>query len=483
MARVGNAPATLFPHSVWLTDGGPRSLFRDQRPDDVGESQYEMGRIWDAGGVDEAHAWIARISRLFGDGSYDLLFKARNWAPIPEPDSVRGYVEYVPRPDGSLWLVATRFADRPDGVPTNYFSAWSSEGKPLKVNLPGSDMYLGATAADGELVAHELRKGKLVLLRWSPKKPVDDLIADPGPFSSEEDRYEPGVLRMRVGTRRTYLLTPKQKSGRRIQYYDGEKVSPSPLNDAPGRLADLTSWAVTANDDVWVTTASGKALFASKAGEMKEVALPEPGLLARSRTPWLLATSGALYTHNGVAWQPVKLPGVAEGMQAPKVESVWDVGEETFVQTTQLRPGFGRGAVGVVRTMYRTGRSAEPLRCGAPFPTNTLAALPPPAGDTCAEPMVLVSGVRPGHVPPSYPKLAGQLKGLDAAGATVTFVDFGSDPASLLGIATSSLDGARAVATRLAGKVGYPPEVLCGAPKTVLRRLVLDLATGTFRAP
>ncbi len=481
MAQVGGMPATLFPHSAWLTDGGPRSLFRDQRPADMAESQYEMGRLWDAGGIDEGHAWIARISRMFGDGSYEMLLKARNWAPIPEAQSIHGYIEYLPRPDGSLWLVATRFPERPDALPMNYFSAWTSEGKPSKVNLPGPDMYLGTSTADGELVAYDFRKGKLMLLRWSPRKPVDDLVADAGPFSSEDESYEPGVWRMHVGTTRTYLLTPKQKAGRRIQYYDGEKISPSPLNGVASRLADLTSWTVTASDDVWVTTASGKVLFASKAGEVKEEALPEPAVLAGSRTPWLLATSGALYTHTGGTWQRVNLPGAADGKPAPKVESVWDVGEDTFIQTTQIRPGFGRPTAGVVRTMYATGRAAQPLRCGAPFPTNTLALLPPPAGETCAEPMVLVSGVRPGHLPDGYPKLAEHLKGLDAAGTTVTFVDFGSDGASLLGVATSSLDGARAVAKRLGGKVAYPPEILCGSPKTALRRTILDLATGTFR--
>jgi hypothetical protein len=475
--RLGGRAVHGFAQRLWaLDDGKARSLFVHQ-PSSWNQGTSHIGVV---GGVDDAHAWVFELlpSR---SGGYDaqLLFAALGWKR-PSIDEERetkegtysGYFGgLVQQPDGSLWG-NVHLAIGSSGIEKDMFMAWSPSGARLRIKLPGPDMAGAVRLSNGELVvAGRTKDDKPVLRRWSPERPVDDLVAKDAP------RLGAAYARLQIAGNHAVLVAPKDNSKDTLFYrYDGSTLTASKLN-SPTIAA--TSWSFSDAHDLLVTTPSDELVIERADGTVTRETLPEPGVLAEESTAsWLLAKSGALYIRQG-SWSKVPWPdGPWTGSVHPPARIEWltTLGTETLVGTVRIDAGFGRKKPGEVRTVYSTLAHAAPLRCGAPFDTDELAEFPAPVLPNCATPMLIV-GREKGEPARSYPAIAARLKGRTGLGETLEFVNIGPDKRSLIAIRAKSDEVTKELIAALAATL--QSELVCG-PQETSRTLRFDVKAGTF---
>jgi hypothetical protein len=485
---VGKTPVLVMYRDAWAMGADEvHPLHRMGPPvyDRMSGTVLTADHIGDVGGVDEEHAWVQlRLSTGRTEDMSHILLRTPEWRRLPTPQGHFGFFglsHVIPQPDGGLWAygIHSMYLDipgddikNPDANHDKYF-AWSAGGEPLKINLPGPDMKNAVRSTNGELLAAgRTAAGKPVLRRWSPVKKVDDLVL----ANEASGAVEPTLA---LGTSRAVLLTSKQEHA----FYDyvGEKLQKSPLSS---RVRDVASWLLTNDDDLMVTTASGALFIETKDGTIFEERLPGPGRLAgESSAAWLIA-SGALYTRGpGREWSKLTLPDETPWGTEPRppsrIEWVKRTGDETWVSAVRTDVGFGLRKPAEVRTFYSSKPRPQPLRCGAPFPSGTIAGYPPRASASCTDVVVVVATELEREQKTDYPKLGAALKGNVALGESLRVVGFGAGPNRLLGIAAPTPEIAKELTKKLTGVAPHVPEVVCGSPN-VQRRLRFDVKSGTF---
>jgi hypothetical protein len=457
---VGDRAVHILPHGAWSLDGDDARILYHAT-----ELNRMMGIVRSAGGIDEAHMWIeqAAVSRALSGSS--LRFAKDRWETQGE-DGGNGLSSIIAQPDGSVWATG-----RGDLSMPNRFLAWSKDGVLLKQNLPGTDMTYATRMDSGELVRDGVVKERPALLRWSPSRKVDDLVVKDGP------KVESQQLSFKVGRARAALIVAEKASI--YLYRTGEdKLVASNLN---GRIGKMTSSWMSKNDELFVTIEGGKLLVESSSGVASEETLPEVGKLVAEA--WLLAESGALYNRQAGTWSKFTLsPGPWSGTASQKIEWVKVVAGEIFVETVHTDTGFGRTKPNEIRTLYGSKRRAAPLRCGAPFRDDHIAAFPKSATASCTDLMVVVSQARTDTFANAYPPIGAALKGNAALGDTLKFVEFGpgtKGAPAVLGIATPSMAEAKEISARLAKVGSFAPEVVCG-PVPEKKRRSFNVKDGTF---
>jgi len=194
--RVGKTTVHRFASRLWAVNEGARLLFEHVRTSYNGSTS----QLGDVGGIDEAHMWVDEMypSRSEGlDPALRLAILGWKSPPVAEARDAKGqdwsatFRGKIDQPDGSLWS-HVRLAVGSSGVERNMFMAWSASGERLpKAHLPGPDMAGAERLPSGELVIVSRQpNGRIVLRRWSPTAPVDDLpikdITSPFGFPAQD---------------------------------------------------------------------------------------------------------------------------------------------------------------------------------------------------------------------------------------------------------------------------------------------------------
>ena len=493
---IGATPAFVMKLDAYLMDAkGPR-LFA-QMPDPPYDAYQGVIRTTDhlgaVGGIDEAHAWSQERSFAGrGEDTSEIIVHLQGRGRrLATPQGQYGHfslTQIIQQPDGSLWAYGAHSmyldieGDSHDpNANHDRFFAFSADGEPLKINLPGPDMEGAVRMASGELIAPGVTSAsKPVLRRWSPTKKVDDLPLPNAPAVTDRPL-------LAVGTARAVLLTSKQQHA--FYNYNGEKLQASALSK---RVHDVASWVLTNADELMVAAADGTLLIESRDGEVSEEKVPEPGrLAAEPSVAWFMGNSGAVYMRSAKSWTKLVLPDgpwLAQTHPPSKIEWVKTVGGETLVSTVRTDVGFGRTKPGEVRVFYSSKPRATPLRCGAPFPNGRFAPLPPPAGPSCTNLVVVVAGERERNpkkeLDPktTLAKAAAALKGNAVLGETLTLVAFGAKASPALGILASTPEIASELTKKLATAAPHAPEIVCGAPEEQ-KRFTFTVKTATFAQP
>jgi hypothetical protein len=495
---IGNAPVLVTYRDAWVMGAGDdvHALYRMGPPayDGLSGTYLVADHIGDVGGLDEARAWVQlRLSTGRTEDASVVKVKAgagNEWKALPTPHGQQGFfgiTNILQQPDGSLWTYGqhSMYMDIPGDAPStnteemiythNKYFAWTVQGEPLKMNLPGPDMMNAIRMASGEIVAAGRAKtnNKPMLRRWSPTKKVDDLVA------TNEGGGGTAEPQIAVGTNRAVLLAAKEKHA--FYNYMGDKLEKAPIS---AKVKDVASWVLTASDDLLVASSDGSLVIEKSDGSIIEEKLPEDGgrLATEQSAPWVMAKSGgAVFTRtkNEPEWKKITLPDGAwtnETHPPVRVEWVKVVGPETWVSTVRTDSGFGLKKPGEVRVLYSSRARSSPIRCGAPLPAGTFAAFPPRATSSCTNGfVVIVASELEKDQKPEYPKIGAPLKGDVASfGESLTFVGFGGGPNRLLGILAPTMDIAKTIAKKVPGS-----EIVCGAPQEH-RRLRFDVKTGAF---
>ncbi len=485
---MGTTPVLVVYRDAWaMGRDAARPLYSMGPPayDGLSGTMLTADHIGDVGGLDEAHAFVQlRLSTGRTEDVSIVVARPPKWQALPTPQGQYGryaLAHLIPQPDGSLWAYGAHsmYLDIPgdshdQNASHDRYFAWSADGEPLKINLPGPDMAYAGRLSNGELLAPgRSSTAKPMLRRWSPEKKVDDLVV-PGAAAATADPL------LAIGTLRAVLIPSRAQHV--LYNYSGETLQQSGLSS---RVHDIASFLLTTSDDLMVTTADGTLFTEARDGTITEEKLPEPGRLAQEPSvPWFIATSGALYTRTGKEWTKIALPDgpwLAETHPQSRVEWVKVAGDETWVSTVRTDVGLGQRRAGEVRTVYGSRSRPAPLRCGAPFPAGTIAPFPPRAGATCATPVVVVASEKEKEEKPAYPKLGAVLKNDPLLGESLTFVGFGTGPSRLLGIVAPTPEIAKELMKKLATVAPSAPELVCGAPDPH-RKLTFQVKTAAFSA-
>lgn len=477
---VGSTAVVPMAHVVWAIDAsGPRAVYTRSGPDFNPTGGVNTAYFGQAGGIDEAHAWLEdRFPDRGGGTAGALLMSAKNWAPMALSKAQFGYgytlENFIAQPDGSVWAFGIHGLYLVPGEPEHRFFAWSGNGEPLAINLPGADMALARRLPTGELVAAgRTGAGKPVLRRWSPSKKLDDLALNDAAATTEEPT-------LAIGFARAALLTSTKHPA--FFLYRNDQLAAANLNT---RVHDLGSWQITNDDELLVAERDTRLWVETNDGVVREESQPEPGAFAAtSGAPFWVAKSGALYTRVNGAWQRLTLadgPWTAAAHPKARTEWVKMVAGTTWASTVRTDLGFGRGRAGEVRVLYSSNRPAASLRCGAPFPTEVIAPLSPMADAACSHLVVVVAGERETELKTAYPKLGAALKGNTILGDALTFVRFGPVKTPLVGILAPTTTVAAELVSKLARVAPHAPEVVCGASGEQ-RRLYFDVKTAAFSA-
>jgi hypothetical protein len=214
--------------------------------------------------------------------------------------------------EGNLWV----FEDAVGG-PTK-FIALDKAGNLLATKLPGKDMGAARTLAYfaktsevvGMSLEHGNKGGGLLFHRWSRLKPVSDLKAKlrkpwDGPWHRDNIPHTERTAgwdvdtEMLVGKDRVFVRQDQD-----VFVYSGEKLTKV---KAASKIVGEFSWAVGANDELYIALANGTLVTETASGEIHEQALPEAGrpFADPQGHRWLVGRrSGALYTFVAGSFQP-----------------------------------------------------------------------------------------------------------------------------------------------------------------------------------
>jgi hypothetical protein len=381
------------------------------------------------------------------------------------------------------------------------FMRLDGEGKPvLGRKSPGADMIgygaLGpgsvfAARKDGEL----FRTAEDKIIRWSPTKSVNDIslknLVAPTPESRDslasimgEDTFfvAKGTALIRVGT---------------------DKASASKLTlSREGRMKSLDFelpqfnkgllWAVGPKDSlIVVNDATMKTETAD--GTVTERPVP-PGVRAigmQNGILWLIVgrtkteRDDAFYIDRNGEWQKQSIPeppfaSSTRGGLAIELVTVL-APDDIFLNVRHLEKGLGWQTTEPYRTIYRSKRPREVLRCGDVRGQRTGVGFwpsPPTATADCTKPTLLITQ-QAMPLPRAYPELANQLRGNKDLGADASFMNLDWQGSPFLAMAVPNVAVGEAVGAKLSKALDIRTRLLCGTPETT-RTFKMDVATGKF---
>jgi hypothetical protein len=434
--------------------------------------------IGDAKG--EAWKVVVESGAKFGD--------AGNAAEVGKP--LRNFGKPLPLQDGSTLIPEEISVRQNTGEDkTNFaFRLIDRNGALVATaKMPGPDLAKLAMAdrswspapgiialANGEILGVRT-EGAPKLVRWSPSKPVDDL-----PLPLTVAKSKGAIL-----AGRTHAFV--QLDGK-LFAYDGEKIEPAKVSP---RLTAGYTFAVGADDTLYVALPSKTLLIETTSGAISEETMPAFGVLYANKTSsevWMLSEkSTQLHRRGAKGWEPVPIPAPPFGnaLRGPlTIEGIKIVGPgDVFVNTRRIEKGWSWSKPEPYRAIYRTKRPTEVLRCQDVRNESTgvgVHSWPPAAGDTCTTPFVVVMREDVKVPPKSYPSIAAKLRGKTELGSTLTFVSFEGRGTMNLGIPMNDTATAQKLATHISKSLDYRADVSCGRP-TPTRELELDVATGSFR--
>jgi hypothetical protein len=342
----------------------------------------------------------------------------------------------------------------------------------------------GATRlTHGELVATGSKNQTLVLRRWSPVRPVEDLTVNSGLSKLEDTGLRTlGDLAVLAG------FSPKPKKAR-FFLYEGAALKASRLNTFD---VTIESWNLAEGAHLFATTTQGELLVEHLGTDepIKHEPLPEAGYLIRDEnTLWLVAKNGnSVYARNSEGWTQRVLPDGpwTKPVHPPaRIEWLHQINGEVLVGTVRTDSGFGKKKPAQIRTVYSSLQRAKPLRCGAPFEPEELAEfLPPLTASSCdaltQTPALVVAREKSEALANSYPTLASAIRSrTELREANLELINLASSPRALIAIRATTGELRKALIDALAPALGSVPEAVC-APKEVLRTLHFDAKTGSF---
>jgi hypothetical protein len=397
--------------------------------------------------------------------------------------------------------------DRMDvGTGNHKHDALTPEGEVLpKQNVPGGDIARlrgksVALEAKGEVLGLSLWDAPL-LIRWSSKRKVDDIklntIGGVVLSPSESPR------KIVSGKSRVVLQV-----GNMLAYYTGEADEVAPLKLAP-RLTKGFTWLVGKDDAVYVALQEGVLLRESTDGTVTEVPIPAKAVVRSNQLRdfasryepelanlWLTVegvdeNDDTLYRRKGDEWQKVELPrapfATAKSSRVSIDSLTFASADDVYVSTSQFESGWSWGGRERYRTIYRTKRSAEVMRCqdtrsatGSgtglwPWPTTHKE------GEPCATPFVVVTRDPPTGPQANYPKVKQALAGYEepSGASSLRMINFDARGQSNLGIVVANVETATALAHLLGKKGDLHSEVVCARPEAT-RELDFYLKKGSF---
>lgn len=400
---------------------------------------------------------------------------------------------------GGRYLVPEQYAmPRADSVeveaPHYRFRQIEPDGKVVTTGkLPEADLakraFEGAAVAlpNGDVIGAFVDDKKLV--RWSPRKPVDDLPLPPA--TPRRGDAESGHRKAVAGKGRAAI----ELAGRLYVYaYDTERVSVAKVSPLPAGA----DWTLLPDDSVLAVDPKGGTKREAVDGTVIDGTAPAAAPLrffADKGEVWLVLRgkgprgSDALHRLTGESWEPVPLPEPPFGNDTRsklEVEGVTIASKgDVFVNVRRVEKGLGWSTTEPYRAIYRTKRPDEVLRCMDVRHDDTGTGLwswPPNADASCKTPVVTVL-TEAGKTPAKdYPNVRAALRGKTTWGDTLTFMNVEGRGYMNLVVAMDDVAKAKALATHLSKSLDLRADVVCGKPAPV-RTLTFDVAKGTFATP
>lgn len=445
-------------------------------PDHLFAAMDTSGRMW-TGGELRAGGATGDWKTLLDEGNQD-----------PNDASKKDRVTYslakpIPLADGSF-LVPRQTAVAPANG-GEWKESWAfhqllPDGTlAAKPKVPGADLAGAAREgkvaqlASGEIVGVPSKEGTK-LIRWSPSKPVDDVVVAKTPTD----------LGLLVGKTHAWI-----RAGAALSVYDGERVTEV---KAPA-LAPKASLALDEGDALLVVHPDGKLDRVSPDGAVTATSLPMPGSLVTGHgEAWLVSAgkgadkSDLIHRRTDKGWEPVPIPAPPFGHATRSkltVEGITIAAKgDVFVNVRRVEKGLGWSKEEPYRAFYRTKKPAEVLRCQDVRHDSTGVGVwswAKTADASCTTPVVTVL-TEAGKPAKDYPNVAAKLRGkVSEYGEKLRLVNFTARGTTNLGIPMTEVAKAEALATYLSKSLDLRADVACGKPEAI-RTLVLDLAKGTF---
>jgi hypothetical protein len=397
--------------------------------------------------------------------------------------------------------------DRMDiGTGNHKHDAVTPDGEVLpKQNVPGGDIARlrgksVAFEAKGEVLGLSLWDAPL-LIRWSAKRKVDDIKLSTvgGVRLGPEDSNR----RIVAGKTRAVLQV-----GKMLAYYTGDADEVTPLKLAP-RLTKGFTWLLGKDDAVYVALQEGVLLREGTDGAITEVAIPAKAVVRSNQLRdfasryepelanlWLTVAGvdkddDALFRRKGDDWQRVELPrppfATAKSSRVSIDNVTFASADDVFITASQFENGWSWGSGERYRTVYRTKKSAEVMRCqdtrSSTGSGTGLWSWPTTykTGEPCATPFVVVTRDPPTGPQANYPKVKQALAGYEAPEGTASLrmINFDARGQSNLGIVVANVETATVLAHLLGKKGDLHSEVVCARPEAT-RELDFDLKKGRF---
>ena len=404
------------------------------------------------GGVDLGHAWIARMTESRSAPTVWVTWRtAEGWKNTTLGSEYGFGGSLVEHPSGALWISSndmyrgSRFEEYVSGEPTK------------RPKMPGLDMAGDEYGflPDGELLVVGGGSGpKKLLRRWSPTHPVDDALvvrgAESDVLSLRIQRPSPASPRVVVG------LVSGRGAAQKNQLFEwrAEKIAPVA---ASSELGSVFSWDLASDGTLYVLRSDGTLVHESPAGAIGKVAVGESGTVFAGPTsePWIVGASGALYRFDHGTVTPMPLPaavwplGEATPALAKRVTVLGQ--DEAIVTATRIERGDGWKKPRTTTVVFSTDAPTTPLRCGAPLQPDAVYPFPPPAAESCTEPVVAIEKA---IKTPALTKL-----GFDRSRAKA----WGPPKDARTTVRMGTLAEARSAAQKLSA-AGYDAEVVCGLP-------------------
>lgn len=317
---------------------------------------------------------------------------------------------------------------------------------------------------------HEKKK----LVRWSPTRPIDDV---PFPVVPKTDP------KFRAGKSRVVVQLDDA-----LYVYAGAAFTASKLN---AKLPKGFAWTVGPDDEIVTVGPSGAVLEESTTGAVREDSLPFAATFddVPSGIGWGLAAgkgkngSDALVRKVAGRWEVVELPAPPFGSDRRGPLKVASIvardATDVFVVVQRSETGFGWKKPASFRVVYRTRRPREVLRCQDVRNSWTGSGThrwAPAATDTCTTPLVVASFGPAVDKDPTT--IATHLRGKTQFGETLPLVTFEGRGMRNLGIATTDMAKAKALAAQLS-ELDLRPEIACGKP-TPVKTVSIHVPTGTL---
>jgi hypothetical protein len=432
------------------------------------------------------NAWVDHVTGVVGrypDAlwlSYDdggrcifrndaLRLSGSTWKPAFDLTADDTIEDVQPYADGALGL--HKCADRCGGettkcVPDTLWSDAMKRTPPLTTG--GFAMEAFTTLPSGEVFAvgtpcgHDAPSCTRSQLRaWSPG----------GKVRSFDFPRTDGQLAHVLARSPTQVVVSQ---GTGVYLFDGAKVA---RIATPGAgVLDL----VDRGDEGFWARGLDKLLAFQLDGKFTDITPPQVGrsgmlrVAAKGSAAWVSRGDG-LFRREAGAWKRVELPRPPfsstsaylspEDIQIRAPDDVW-----VTASYHEQQPGWSE--VETRNVILSTRKPKETLRCrltptGYDSSIGGIVSFPPPAGDACATPFVVLAPVSPSSPKDQdYPKTRALLKPLVASIADASIVELRGDDMVWIGVRATTRDGARKIAETYGKAYGtVHPEVVCANPQ------------------